>query len=211
LDSAAAYQIVHYITKVVRKTDVVAIMTLHQPSTEIFRLLDDIYLLEGGRLAFAGTQLATATHFASLGFTPPADTNPADFYLDLVNVTPQAAQAQLQQGGAGFKGRFLPDDTWASLYKGKEKVGGLAMVQAHKHSEARHDTPSEAKRLAILCRRLLYSLARSPIFYLRTLHLLFQVRMGQSVVSAPAGAKARLRCVRSAKPTDPPPQPRAST
>ena len=81
LDSAAAYTIVKYITKIARNTGVICIMTIHQPSAAVFAALDDLYLLDLGRLSFAGTMLAANKYFHSIGFRRNPDENPAGMPL----------------------------------------------------------------------------------------------------------------------------------
>jgi ABC-type multidrug transport system ATPase subunit len=67
LDSTAALNIVDYIITVARKMQVICIMTIHQPAASVFDALDDLYLLENGRLAFFGGLDMAGAFFASLG------------------------------------------------------------------------------------------------------------------------------------------------
>lgn len=88
LDSSAAYSIVKYLSELSRATNVVVIMTIHQPAQMVFDMLQDLYLLESGRLAFFGPLSTTRDYFAQLNYECPADVNPADFYLDMVSKPP---------------------------------------------------------------------------------------------------------------------------
>lgn len=81
LDSAAAFGIVNYIVKIARDTGVVCIMTIHQPSSAVFASLDDLYLMESGRLAFAGSQVDAIEYFDSIGFKKHPDENPAGMLI----------------------------------------------------------------------------------------------------------------------------------
>lgn len=103
LDSSAAYSIVKYLSQLSKATNVVVIMTIHQPAPMVFDLLQDLYLLENGRLAYFGPLVATRPYFHSLGYDCPEGINPADFYLDLVNKNPDAADAKV---------------TWTAVYLG---------------------------------------------------------------------------------------------
>jgi hypothetical protein len=51
-------------------------------------MLQDLYLLEQGRLAYFGPIDATKRYFSLYGKECPVDVNPADFYLDIVNANP---------------------------------------------------------------------------------------------------------------------------
>ncbi len=77
LDSSAAFNIVGYLAKAVRATGVVCILTIHQPSYAAFSQLDDLYLLEQGRLAFSGSLAEADSFFAHIGFEKLPKENPA--------------------------------------------------------------------------------------------------------------------------------------
>lgn len=88
LDSTAAFSIVQYLTSVARATQVSVIMTIHQPSALVFQMVDDLLLLENGKIVFGGTLPTAKTYFASIGCSNPENINYADYYLDLVQDTP---------------------------------------------------------------------------------------------------------------------------
>eukprot|EP01033_Poteriospumella_lacustris_P003037 gene3037-2222_t len=129
LDSSAAYSIVKYLSELSRATNVVVIMTIHQPAQMVFDMLQDLYLLESGRLAFFGPLSTTRDYFAQMNYECPADVNPADFYLDMVNKPP------------------VPEDTtitWTDKYYGStlaKNVGHLIRVTTNA-SETAGSPPS---------------------------------------------------------------------
>jgi ABC-type multidrug transport system ATPase subunit len=88
LDSTAAFYIVKYLVCLAKTTNVAVIMTIHQPAAIVFDMLQDLYLLETGRLAYFGPISAAKGYFASLGMICPAGINPADFYLQLIYKAP---------------------------------------------------------------------------------------------------------------------------
>jgi hypothetical protein len=104
LDSAAAYSVVKYINSVAFHTQTCVIMTIHQPSGQVFEMCENLMLLERGRLAYFGKRESAKEYFAQLGAACPPRTNPADVYADLV-----------------FKEPILSDPasklTWTDLYK----------------------------------------------------------------------------------------------
>ena len=62
---------------------------IHQPSITSFLAFDDLLLLgAGGRTVFHGPVSEAPAYFASIGFPVPPNHNPADFYLDVAQVTP---------------------------------------------------------------------------------------------------------------------------
>ena len=71
------------------------VMTIHHPRSDIFRYFDNILLLaRGGSPVYSGPSSGMMSHFASLGFTCPEETNPADFALDLITVNLQNAKRE---------------------------------------------------------------------------------------------------------------------
>lgn len=85
LDAAAAAKIMKFITDIARRENLIIIATIHQPSTSVFNGFDKFMLLSQGRTAFYGTAAQAQEHFEALGHAMPTHTNPADFYLDLIN------------------------------------------------------------------------------------------------------------------------------
>lgn len=55
------------------------VVTIHQPSSEIFGLIDDLVLLVGGKVAYWGPGRKAVNYFDDLGFRCPEFANPADF------------------------------------------------------------------------------------------------------------------------------------
>eukprot|EP00045_Choanoeca_perplexa_P016596 m.225179 g.225179 ORF g.225179 m.225179 type:complete len:1297 (+) comp17304_c0_seq1:154-4044(+) len=171
LDSAAAYTIVKYITKIARNTGVVCIMTIHQPSAAVFAALDDLYLLDLGRLSFAGTMHAANKYFHSIGFRRDPDENPADFYLDLISYKPvEVAEKAGSQGD-----NFSEGTTWESLYKNSsyvQDVGKMANPAAADDEDVTY--LSEMSRFFILLSKSFKNHWRYPVYKLRALQLLIQ-------------------------------------
>lgn len=91
LDSTAAYYLVKYLVDLAKSTNVPVIMTIHQPAAMVFDMLQDLYLLEGGRIAYFGPILSAKPYFSSIGYDCPSGVNPADFYLDVIYKPPSLA------------------------------------------------------------------------------------------------------------------------
>lgn len=63
------------------------IVTLHQPRSDIYHLLDNlVVLVKGGRIAYAGPRDTVEPTFHLQGHIVPEHFNPADFLLDVVSV-----------------------------------------------------------------------------------------------------------------------------
>jgi len=70
------------------------ILSIHQPRSDIYTLMDDVLLLTKGNVAYFGPRDNTLSYFAELGFRCPELTNPADFYLDITSVDLRNAHAE---------------------------------------------------------------------------------------------------------------------
>ncbi len=68
------------------------VLTIHQSRSDLFQYFHNVCLLaRGGSPIYAGKGALMLPYFASLGFTCPTTTNPADFALDLITVNLQNA------------------------------------------------------------------------------------------------------------------------
>ena len=64
------------------------ICTIHQPSSEVFEMFDQILLMADGRPAFMGPIAEALPFFSSHGMPCPANYNPADFYIFTLAIVP---------------------------------------------------------------------------------------------------------------------------
>lgn len=62
------------------------ICSIHQPSSSIFKMLDDIALLTNGALVYSGPASDAPSYFANLNHPLPEQCNPAEAYLELMSV-----------------------------------------------------------------------------------------------------------------------------
>jgi ABC-type multidrug transport system ATPase subunit len=81
LDSTSSYSIVKYLVILAKTTNIAIIMTIHQPSALVFSMLDDLLLLETGRIVYGGGLEHAVAYFNSHGYTNPDNVNPAEYYL----------------------------------------------------------------------------------------------------------------------------------
>ena len=71
------------------------VLTVHQSRSDLFQYFHNVLLLaRGGHSVYAGKGSSMLSHFASLGFECPINTNPADFALDLITVNLQSAEKE---------------------------------------------------------------------------------------------------------------------
>ena len=158
LDSATSAVIVDYIVRVTRKTGVICLMTVHQPSSALFSSLDDLLLLSKGKTAYFGPTSAVADYFTSCSLTPPDASNPADFYLDLMNDQPEVVARH-----------------WAESKDAEAEKRSAASADSKEQAllpTASH--PTELQRLVLLTGiRLVYFWQERVLYLYRLVMLLF--------------------------------------
>lgn len=74
-----------YITELAAAENVIIISTIHQPSSDVYDGFDQVMILSKGREAFCGDKADTIEYFKSVGYPMPEHTNPAEFFLKIVN------------------------------------------------------------------------------------------------------------------------------
>jgi len=85
LDAAAAANIMREIKELAVAEGIIVVATIHQPSTKVYEGFDQVMILSGGRLAYTGKASSAIAYFEGIGHTIDQFTNPAEFFLDLVN------------------------------------------------------------------------------------------------------------------------------
>ncbi|EYU20486.1 hypothetical protein MIMGU_mgv1a0064731mg, partial [Erythranthe guttata] len=84
LDSASAFFVVQALKNVSRSGRTI-ISSIHQPSSEVFSLFDDLLLLSNGETIYFGEVESALEFFAEAGFPCPRKRNPSDHFLRCVN------------------------------------------------------------------------------------------------------------------------------
>lgn len=80
LDTFTAYTVVKCLLRLAKQGRTV-VTTIHQPSSEIFHLFDDLLLLANGHVVYYGPAVDSMAYFAKQGYPCPRYSNPADFYF----------------------------------------------------------------------------------------------------------------------------------
>ncbi|OQR80521.1 ATP-binding Cassette (ABC) Superfamily, partial [Achlya hypogyna] len=84
LDSASTYHIIKYIAKLCAAGRTV-ICTIHQPAAEVYNMFGAVAIMVEGSTVFFGPPAAALTHFAALQYPCPMYSNPAEYFVSLVN------------------------------------------------------------------------------------------------------------------------------
>ncbi|CAF1379057.1 unnamed protein product [Adineta steineri] len=84
LDSTSAVTLMRVLRELALKGKTI-MMSIHQPSSQIFQSFDQLILLADAKTIFMGKPSNALDYFATLGHHAPLQYNPADFIMDLVN------------------------------------------------------------------------------------------------------------------------------
>ncbi|KAF2459939.1 putative ATP-binding cassette transporter [Lineolata rhizophorae] len=86
LDSTLSYEVIKYIKEIGRKNNLVIIASIHQPSTSTYHMFDKLCLLSLGKTCYFGPISEARAYFTKIGYEMPAEVNPAEYFLDLINI-----------------------------------------------------------------------------------------------------------------------------
>ncbi|KAK4765866.1 hypothetical protein SAY87_007508 [Trapa incisa] len=107
LDSASAFFVTQTLRSLSRDGRTV-IASIHQPSSEVFQLFDQLCLLSSGRNVYFGKISEAYEFFAQAGFACPSLRNPSDHFLRCVNADFDKVRSTLK---GSMRLRFYsPDD-----------------------------------------------------------------------------------------------------
>ncbi|CAD6254534.1 unnamed protein product [Miscanthus lutarioriparius] len=127
LDSTAAARLVATLSALARKGSRTVVLSVHQPSSRVYRMFDSVLLLAEGSCLYFGAGRDSMDYFASVGFAPGFHVNPADFMLDLANgfaqadynVTAEAGGNNVKQSLISSYNKVLAPRVKASIVAGE--------------------------------------------------------------------------------------------
>ncbi|XP_076458336.1 protein white-like [Babylonia areolata] len=176
LDTYMSQNIVQTLQSMAQRNRTI-LCTIHQPSSEIFAMFDQVLLMAEGRVGFMGSSSQAMAFFGSLNYLCPNNFNPADFYVLTLAVVP----------GKEEECRNKVNAICDAFLETKEASDINDSIQAIT-SEAKADTPlmqevfsSESRYEAGWGQQFVSVLWRSWISLMRDV-VLFRVRVMQTVV-----------------------------
>lgn len=86
LDSTTALKILELLVKLAKSGRNV-VSTIHQPSSEIFNIFDNLMLMVRGHIIYEGKARDAVNYFAGIGYACPKLTNPADYFMKIMSET----------------------------------------------------------------------------------------------------------------------------
>ncbi|KAJ2553898.1 hypothetical protein EV175_002776 [Coemansia sp. RSA 1933] len=107
LDAHAALSVTHHLRSIAA-TGRTVITVVHQPSSEIFEMFDDILVLCEGHIVYLGERTGLTDYLARLGFPCGMYTNPADHVFNSVLFDSSAFRENAAYAGDTLTNRFPP-------------------------------------------------------------------------------------------------------
>lgn len=87
LDSFMAENVISTLKGLARKGKTV-LVTIHQPSSEVYQLFDNLLLMSQGRVAYMGPAREALGFFKNVGYPCPSNFSPPDHFVHQLAVTP---------------------------------------------------------------------------------------------------------------------------
>ncbi|XP_031259587.1 ABC transporter G family member 15-like [Pistacia vera] len=182
LDSASAFFVIQTLRNIARDGRTV-ISSIHQPSSEVFALFDDLFLLSSGETVYFGEAKSAVEFFAEAGFPCPSRRNPSDHFLRCINsdfdaVTatlkgsqrirdvPTSADPFMNMATAEIRARLVEKYRRSNYVK--RARARIQEISATKGLDMEAKTTSEAswwKQLTTLTRRSLVNMSRDVGYY----------------------------------------------
>ncbi|KAJ3156057.1 hypothetical protein HDU89_005621 [Geranomyces variabilis] len=162
LDSFNAKVLVEYVKKVIRMGNVICLVTIHQPSSQVVEHFDSMLLLTKGKTAYFGPGNQAEHYFEKLGLSVPPSVNPVDFFLDCMAQSPKTLCERSQAlEGFGYPGgpivladALFKAEHWNDVYKSESSALAFVATDERPRSldvkNSPSGVPSEGRRLAIL-------------------------------------------------------------
>ena len=161
LDSTAAYSVVKHLVELAETVNVAVVITIHQPTEMASAILQDLYLLENGRLAYAGPRSCADRYFSNVGYQCPENTGIADFLLDMVTKSQDEANKNWEY-------QFLTSNFGKNVAKQIEILDRASCV-----APSASESPSFLSRLyTLIVFNLKYYSRDRGFYYLRLLFLI---------------------------------------
>ena len=86
LDSHSAKEIFKILNDL-KSTGTTIILSLHQPSYEIFSMIDNLILMQNGKFVYQGNPNDSIKYFCDIGFEVPKFIIPTDYYLRIIHIS----------------------------------------------------------------------------------------------------------------------------
>eukprot|EP00281_Chroomonas_sp_CCMP1168_P022996 CAMPEP_0206228544 /NCGR_PEP_ID=MMETSP0047_2-20121206/9226_1 /ASSEMBLY_ACC=CAM_ASM_000192 /TAXON_ID=195065 /ORGANISM="Chroomonas mesostigmatica_cf, Strain CCMP1168" /LENGTH=645 /DNA_ID=CAMNT_0053651795 /DNA_START=134 /DNA_END=2071 /DNA_ORIENTATION=- len=164
LDAYTAFSVIDTLRQLAQ-TGRTVVATIHQPSSDIFHLFDELLVLSKGHIIYQGPSEASVQYFAERGFPCPKYTNPADhLFMRILNDTGGVAdekgdvsapnqQARLERLVLEYEKSERKDKMYAVAHQTGSGLDGIGVSQK----------PGRLVQIQWLCQRNIRNVIRNPL------------------------------------------------
>ncbi|XP_047977057.1 ABC transporter G family member 15-like [Salvia hispanica] len=163
LDSASAFFVAQSLRSIARRRRTI-ITTIHQPSTEVFSLFDDLLLLSSGQTVYFGEAAPALEFFAEAGFPCPHTRSPSDHYLRCINA--DFDDVKIIGTTAEIRAKLLHKYQNSKLAERvRAKIKHFSVTEGLVYEESRGSHARWRKQLMVLIKRSFTNMSRDFGYY----------------------------------------------
>ena len=177
LDTYTAYSLIKSL-KNITSTGRTVVSTIHQPSSDILRLFDDLIILNHGKIIYQGEVNNLVNYFDNLGYKCPEYTNPSDYLfmtilnpLDFQNINDEKNDFSLEKKNKFFLDSYINSEMEKNINNKCEQINSNIIELSKKNKKY---VPSVGLQFKYLLKRHLNNIMRDKAI-LRT-------KFGQSII-----------------------------
>ncbi|KAJ2726258.1 hypothetical protein GGI07_000735 [Coemansia sp. Benny D115] len=181
LDAHSALMVSHQL-KDIAETGRTVVAVLHQPSSEMYELIDDIIILYEGRIVYMGERANLVDYLARLGHPCGMYTNPADHVFNSVLFDKQAltrSRATTASGGLG-KGAEMERRSMALAESWQQSAEAATLQTLIDAPELAPIDARQFRRTSSTTTQLKYLIKRSALNAVRN-KFIINIRLAQGI------------------------------
>lgn len=134
------------------------VCTIHQPSSEVYEMFDNLLLMAEGRVAYMGSANKALDFFQRAGLRCPVNYNPADFFIHNLAVIP-GREAECREKIMNICKQFERESSQHT----KSISTGCSITENQLDNKTRYKA-SWCKQFRVILKRSWISLVREPMF-----------------------------------------------
>ncbi|CEF66619.1 ATP-binding cassette sub-family G member 2 [Strongyloides ratti] len=187
LDSFLAQQVVQVLKKLASKNRMTIVVTIHQPSSQVFEMFDKILFMAEGRVGYFGTISGGINFWKNIGLPVPPNFNPSDHFINTLAIK-KKQELKCQKEVKKICDTFQNSDEGKNLYNkciGKKKGSTTGIVSFNDLLEVDEKLKNNAsfKYESTYSQQMIALIKRSFLVTLRE-PMLLKVRLFQSILIA---------------------------
>ncbi|XP_071081007.1 ATP-binding cassette sub-family G member 5-like [Haliotis cracherodii] len=172
LDSYTSRYLVMNLAELAHREGKIILLSIHQPRSDIFKILDEIAILTQGHLAYFGKTSGMVPYFSDIGYPCPRYSNPLDVYIDVSSVDrrnsrlEEVSQKRVDKIIGAYRDSSLYSDIKSSIRE------SLAQYPANRASVGRRSGPRWFRVVKTLVSRMTLNLSRDKQGFLNRIVLM---------------------------------------